>query len=235
MIVRWLRANAAVIWLAVLGLSIAGARAIAVLPSGIYPEMSFPRVMVVAHVGQLSPDLVEAQVTRPLEEALAVVPGVRHIRAKTIRGASELSLQLTDDVDPLEAQYACRAAIDHVDLPKGTTTRVERVLPTAVPVITFDLMAVKGAIVDPRRLRDIGELLVRPAFVRVLGVGGVELQGGRVREVEILIDPAQLAALHMTPSQLAAKLEGADQRIAAGHVFDEHQTLPIVLDAQASN
>ncbi len=230
MIVRWLRANAAVIWLAMLGLSIAGARAIALLPSGIYPEMSFPRVMVVAHIGQLSPDLVEAQVTRPLEEALAVVPGVRHIRAKTIRGASELSLQLTDDADPLEAQYACRAAIDHVELPRGTTTLVERVLPTAVPVITFELA---GHDVDPRRLRDIAERIVRPAFVRVPGVGGIELQGGRVREVEILIDPVQLAALHITPSQLAATLEQADQRIAAGHVFDQHQSLPIVLDAQA--
>lgn len=235
MIVRWLRGNAAVVWLAVLGLAIAGGRAIVTLPSGIYPEMSFPRVMAVAHTGQLAPDLMEAQVTRPLEEALAVVPGVRKIRAKTIRGGSELSIQLTDDADPLEAQYACRAAIDHVELPKGTTTRVERVLPTAVPVITFDLAAVKGATVDPRRLRDIGERVVRPALVRVLGVGGIELQGGRVREVEILIDPTQLAALHLTPSQLAAKLEGADQRVAAGHVFDQHQTLPIVLDAQAAD
>ena len=233
MIVRWLRGNAAVVWLAVIGLALAGVHAITTLPSGIYPEMSFPRVMVVAHSSQLAPDLMEAQVTRPLEEALAVVPGVRHIRAKTIRGGSELSLQLTDEADPLAAQYACRAAIDHVELPKGTITQVERVLPTAVPVITFDLGAAPGMTVDPRRLRDIGERVVRPAFVRVLGVGGVELQGGRVREVEIIIEPTQLAALHLTPSQLAAKLEQADQRIAAGHVFDQHQTLPIVLDAQA--
>ena len=233
MIVRWLRGNTAVVWLATLALAIAGARSIATLPSGIYPEMTFPRVVVVAHAGQLAPDLVEAQITRPLEEALAVVPGVRHVRAKTIRGAVELSLQLTDEADPLEAQFACRAAIDHVGLPRGTTTRVERVLPTAVPVITFDLAAPRGAKADPRRLRDVAERIVRPAFVRVPGVGGVELQGGRVREVELLIDPPQLAALHITPSQLASRLEQADARIAAGHVFDEHQTLPIVLDAQA--
>jgi multidrug efflux pump subunit AcrB len=232
-IVRWLRGNAAVIWLATLALAIAGARSIAVLPSGIYPEMTFPRVVVVAHAGQLAPELVEAQITRPLEEALAVVPGVRHVRAKTIRGAVELSLQLTDQTDPLAAQFACRAAIDHVELPRGTTTRVERVLPTAVPVITFDLAAPKGKTADPRKLRDIAERIVRPAFVRVPGVGGVELQGGRIREVEILVDPQQLAALHLTPSQLATKLEAADARISAGHVFDEHQTLPIVLDAQA--
>lgn len=232
-IVRWLRGNPAVVWLALIALSLAGIRAIAVLPSGIYPEMTFPRVVVVAHAGQLAPDLVEAQVTRPLEDALAVVPGVRHVRAKTIRGAVELALQLTDQTDPLAAQFACRAAIDHVELPKGTVTAVERVLPTAVPVITFNLAAPKGGKVDPRLLRDLAERVVRPAFVRVVGVGGVEIAGGRVREAELVVDPAQLAALHLTPSALATKLQAADVRIAAGHVFDEHQTLPVVLDAQS--
>ncbi len=233
MIVHWLRRNAAVVWIAMLALTLAGARSIAVLPSGIYPEMTFPRVIVVAHSGQLAPDLVEAQITRPLEQALAVVPGVRHVRAKTIRGAVELSLQLTDQTDPLAAQFACRAAIDHVQLPRNTTTQVERVLPTAVPVVTYNLAAPRGTTTDPRRLRDVAERIVRPAFVRVQGVGGVELQGGRIREAEIILDPARLAALHLTPSQLAQRLEQADARVAAGHVFDEHQTLPIVLDAQA--
>lgn len=229
-IVRWLRRNPAVVWLAVIALALAGIRAIVTLPSGIYPEMTFPRVVVVAHAGQLAPELVEAQVTRPLEDALAVVPDVRHVRAKTIRGAVELSLQLNDGVDPLAAQLACRGATDHVELPKGTTTRVERVLPTAVPAITFNL---GGKDVDPRTLRDLAERVVRPAFVRVLGVGGVEIAGGRVREVELIVDPAKLAAIHLTPSGLAAKLEAADVRTTAGHVFDEHQTLPVVLDAQA--
>ena len=233
MIVRWLRGNPAVVWVAMIALALAGVRAIAVLPSGIYPEMTFPRVIVVAHAGQLAPDLMQAQVTRPLEEALVVVPGVRKVRAKTIRGAVELSLQLTDETDPLAAQFACRAAIDHVELPKGTTTAVERVLPTAVPVITFNVQSPKGTTTDPRRLRDVAERIIRPAFVRVLGVGGVELQGGRVREAELVVDPAQLAALHITPSQLATRIEAADARVSAGHVFDEHQTLPIVIDAQA--
>ncbi len=228
-----LRRHAAVVWLGALTLAVLGAVAIFTLPSGIYPEMKFPRVVVVAHVGQLSPGLVEAQVTRPLEEELATVPGVRHVRARTIRGAVELSLQLTDDADPMQAQNACQVAVDQVTLPPGTTTVVERVLPTSVPVITFNLSAARGATTDPRRLRDVAERIVRPAFVRVPGVGGVELQGGRVREVIIQIKPAELAALHITPSQLAATLEASDVVVTAGRVFDQHQTLPVVLDAQA--
>ena len=232
---RWLDRYAAVVWLGALGLAVAGVMSMFSLPTSIYPEMKFPRVVVVAHVGELAPELVEAQVTRPLEEELATVPGVRHVRAKTIRGAVELSLQLTDDTDPLQAQNACQTAIDQVELPKGTTTIVERVLPTSIPVITFNIGAAKGATTDPRRLRDVAERIVRPALVRVPGVGGVELQGGRVRQVAVLIRPAELAAVHLTPSALAAKIEALDVVVAAGWVLDQHQTLPVVLDAQASD
>ena len=231
--VTWLRHNVAVVWLGALVLAGIGAFVMFTLPSGIYPEMTFQRVVVVAHVGQLAPDLVEAQVTRPLEEALAVIPGVRHVRARTIRGAAELSLQLTDDTDPLQAQQLCQAEVDHVALPRGTTTHVERVLPTSVPVITFNLAAAKGANTDPRRLREVAERIVRPAFVRVAGVGGVTVEGGREREVELLIQPERLAALHVTPAQLATRLEAADQLAPAGRVVEQHQTLPLVLDAQA--
>ena len=232
-LVRALRRYAAFVWIAVLALAALGGRAIFTLPSGIYPEMVFPRVVVVAHSGQIAPDLVEAQVTRPLEDALAVVPGVRYVRARTIRGAVELLLQLTDQADPLQAQYACQTAVDHVELPKGTTTIVERVLPTAVPVVTFNLSMAPAATIDTRRLRDVAERIVRPAIVRVPGVGAVDLTGGTPREVEIVIRPEQLAPLHLTPSQLAAKITQSDRVVAAGRVLDQHQTLPVVLDAQA--
>lgn len=235
MIVRWLQRNAAVVWLAAIALAGLGARAITTLPSSIYPEMTFPRVAVVARAGQLAPALVEARVTRPLEEALAVVPGVRRVRATTIRGAAALALQLIDTADPLVVEQACRAAIDGVELPRDTRVHVERVLPTSVPVITFNLAAAPGAKVDPRRLRELATLVVRPAFVRVEGVGGVELQGGRDRELQIVIDPVRLAALHLTPSQLATRLEAADQQVAAGRVLEDHQALPIVVDAQAGD
>jgi len=232
-LVGWLRRHASLVWIAALGLAAFGAVSIYQLPSGIYPEMQFPRVQVVAHAGQLSPELVEAQVTRPLEQALAVVPGVRHVRARTIRGAVELSLLLVDGANPLTVQYACQGAVDHVELPKNTTTIVQRVLPTSVPVITFNVVAPKGMQTDLRRLREVGERIVRPALVRVKGVGGVEVQGGRVRQIQLLVKPGELAALHITPAQLAAKIEAQDQVIAAGRVWDQHQTLPVVLDAQA--
>ena len=170
---RWvqlLERRASLVWLGALGFAVLGLLAMFVLPSGIYPEMEFPRVVVVARLGQLPPAIVEVAVTRPLEEAVAVVPGVRYVRARTIRGAAELSIQLVDTADPRRAEQAVRAAVAGVDLPAATAIEVERVLPTAVPVVTFN---VSGA-VDVRELRDAAERVLRPALVRVAGVAKVK-------------------------------------------------------------
>jgi len=128
-IVRWLRANAVVVWLAVLALAVAGAISVARLPSGIYPEMTFPRVVVVAHAGQLAPELVEAQVTRPLEEALAVVPGVRHVRAKTIRVSSAICLPIRT---PPSAPYFRRTGRTSLRRSLGSRDRTIRLIGTRI-------------------------------------------------------------------------------------------------------
>ncbi len=226
--VRLLERRASLVWLAALGFAALGVLAMFALPSGIYPEMEFPRVVVVARLGQLPPAIVEVAVTRPLEQAVAVVPGVRYVRARTIRGAAELSIQLVDTADPRRAEQAVRAAVAGVDLPAATAIEVERVLPTAVPVVTFN---VSGA-VDVRELRDAAERVLRPALVRVAGVGGVDVQGGRRREVEVLLRPADLAEHQLTPSMVADRLAAQDLLAGVGRVIDERQTLPVVVDAQ---
>ncbi|HVV84960.1 MAG TPA: efflux RND transporter permease subunit, partial [Kofleriaceae bacterium] len=216
--------------LAAIALAAAGLHALFHLPAGIYPEMDFPRVVVVAHGAQEPPDLVELQLTRPLEQALAVVPGVRQVRARTIRGAAELDVLLAPGEDPVRSEQLCRAAVAGVDLPRDTELEVERVLPTEIPVITFNL---GGA--DPRVLREVAERLVRPQLVRVPGVGGVEVQGGRVREIELELSPAALAGLQLTPGAVADALEKQDRFDSVGRVLDAHQTLPVVLDARPTD
>lgn len=223
----WLRARASLVWLVATGLVVAGAVSLFELPTGIYPEMEFPRIVVVAHRAQQPPDLVELQITRPLEQALAVVPGVRHVRARTIRGAAELNVLIAPGTDPVRAEQMCRAAVASVALPPDTDLEVERVLPTEIPVVTFN---VAGA--DPRVLRETAEQIIRPALVRVPGVGGVDIQGGRIREIQVELRPQALADLHLGPSAVADALARQDQFLGVGRVRDARQTLPVVLDAR---
>ena len=153
-----------------------------------------------------SPDLVEAQMTRPLEQALAVVPGVRHVRARTIRGAVELSLQLTDQrrsaarrstrARPRSITSSCRRA---------RRRSSQRVLPTSVPVITFNLEHGAGrdarSAAAARRRRAHRAAGDRP---RPRASARSSCSAGACAQVEIA-DPARPSsrALHLTPTQLA--------------------------------
>ncbi|MGZ3337027.1 MAG: efflux RND transporter permease subunit, partial [Isosphaeraceae bacterium] len=62
------------------------------MPSGIYPEVAFPRIVVIVQSPGLAVKDVEVAVTRPIEEAVSIVLGVIRVRSKTVRGAAELSI-----------------------------------------------------------------------------------------------------------------------------------------------
>jgi len=63
------------------------------LPSDIYPPLQFPRIVVIAHAGMTPADSMVLTVTRPIEQAIMEVPGIRRVRSRTFRGASEVSGQ----------------------------------------------------------------------------------------------------------------------------------------------
>ncbi|MCA9518048.1 MAG: efflux RND transporter permease subunit, partial [Myxococcales bacterium] len=178
------------------------------------------------------PALVEVAATRPLEASLATVPGVRRLQSRTIRGAAELSVNFEPGTDMLLALQRCESQLSEVraELPPDATLEVERVTPTALPILTFN---VAGA-ADQRALHDLAMLVVRPALTRVEGVGRVDVLGGETREIEVLLRPAALAAAHLTPSAVADRLARESLVEAGGRVYEEHQVLTLVVDAQAT-
>src|SRR5262249_43251964 len=163
--------------------------------SGIYPEVEFPRIVVVARTGGAPPDVYITKITRPLEQQLTTVLGVQRIRSRTIRGATEIALQFAPSTDMWRAlqMVESRVAEARASLPPDTEIIVEKVTTGSFPVVTFNL----SGPIDPRELRELGELVVRPALANVPGVGRIEVLGGDVREVEIVLRPEALAALHL--------------------------------------
>ena len=218
------------VWFTVVVLAVAGGVIAARLPSGIYPEVEFPRVVVVAKGGDAPPALTQVALTRPLESALATVLGVERVRSKTIRGAVELSLQFAPSTDMWRALQLVESRVGALrsTLPSGTEVTVERLTTTSFPVLTFNLTGTT----DPRQLRELAELVIRPAFSRVRGVGRVEVLGGDVREVEVILDPDRLAALRLTPAQVAERLSTGTVLKAVGRVEQAHSLLTVMASAE---
>jgi len=215
------------VWFASLALALAGAFVATRLPSGIYPEVEFPRIVVVAHAGDAPPDVTQISLTRPLEAALATVMGVERIRSKTIRGATEMSLQFAPGTDMWRALQLVesRVAATRPTLPPGADIGVERLTTTSFPVLTYNLTGP----IDPRRLRELGEFVLKPAFSRVRGVGRVEVLGGDVREIEVILDPDRTVALHLRPSQIAEKLRAQTVLQAVGRLEESHSLVTVMV------
>jgi CzcA family heavy metal efflux pump len=220
-VARFAADNGRAIVFAVVVITLAGVYSITTLPSGIYPEIEFPRIVAVAHSGDLSPRIMQVAVTRPLEEAARQVLGVRRVRSRTIRGATELSVVFNPDADMPYALQLMQGKVDEVrpDLPAGTQTRVERMTPSFFPMMEFN---VTGPI-PPADLRDIAMFQIRPLLSRIPGVSHAEVAASEEREVSVIVDPNRLNAVKLTLDEVVKALGNANQVTSVGRLPKDYQ------------
>ena len=201
--------------------AIGGLVAASGLPKGVYPEVTFPREQVVASLPGAPAETVLTGLTRPLEAALASVPGVEQVRSKTIRGAAELSLFFSPDTDMAQAHplVLSRLAELRSALPAESDLTAERVLASSFPILSFN---VSGSL-PPEQLYEIAQYTIRPALSGLPGAGAVTVQSSDIPEVQVLLDPARLEAAHLTVPQVADKLRSANKVQTVARLTSEHE------------
>jgi len=210
--------------------SVAGIWAGFQLPSAIYPELNFSRIKIVAQGSSLGARQIVFSVTRPLEEAVSVVPGVTRVQSHSIRGASELSINFSPTTDMAYALQLVRARVNQIQgsLPPDLDMEIERLTPSLFPILSYNL---QGG--DPATLYDIARYEIKPLLSRVPGVGRVEVQGSDVREIEVMVDPARLAAVGISYADLADAIRRAVTVQAVGRVAQNYRQYLIVTDQEA--
>ena len=208
-----------------------GLYSLATLPAGIYPEATFPRIAIVAQGGTFEPRDMVVALTRPLEEAVSGVIDLRQIRSRTVRGGAELSLNFRPGADMPFAlqQVQGRIAALQPALPSGVTILAERLTPSVFPMLQYELT---GG--DPVLLRDLAQYTIRPRLARIADVGGVEVQGGLVREVSVEVDPARLAARQVSIQEVADRIATANVVAAAGRLDQRYLQYSIVVSGLTS-
>ena len=216
----------AAVYLAVALLTLGGLWALFTLPAGIYPEVTYPRIVVLARGGTFEADAMTVAVTRPLEEALSGILGLRRIRTLTVRGSAELSLDFRPNADMAFAlsQVQGRLAASRGSLPADLDLSAERLTPSVFPMLQYELT---GA--DPLVLRDLAEFTVRPRLAGLPDVGEVAVEGGRVREITVQLDPARLVANRVSTSQVADAISATDQVEAAGRIDRDYRQYALIV------
>jgi CzcA family heavy metal efflux pump len=195
-------------------LVVAGAFAAYSLPSSIYPPLQFPRIVIIAKSGTLPPQSMMLTVTRPLEQAALEVPGIRRVRSRSIRGATEISAQFDPTTDMVLALQMVQNRIAEArgELPADTQLTVERLTPAVFPVF---ILALTGSL-PTAELNDYALYVMRPALARVPGTGAIEVLASDTREIEVILDPMKLNGAGLTVTDVSDKLRTQNQLLPVG-------------------
>jgi CzcA family heavy metal efflux pump len=179
------------------------------LPSDIYPPLVFPRVVVIGHSGTMPARSMMLIVTRPLEQALLEVPGIRRVRSTTFRGATEISAQFDPATDMILALQQAQGKVAEIrgSLPADLDLAIERLTPSAFPFLSVNLT---GGGLPAADLYDYAFYVMRPSLSRVPGVGNVEVLASDTREIEVIADPARLTASGLTIGDVADALQASN-------------------------
>jgi CzcA family heavy metal efflux pump len=229
-VVRFCRENSRAIYLLTALLVVAGLVSVFRLPSNIYPELSFPRIVILAHSGDLSPQNMLLTVTRPLEEAARTVLGARRVRSRTIRGATEISVLFNPDMDMQYALQLLQARISDVrtELPASTEISIERITPTAWPIL---MLLLNGDVPDSD-LRDYAYYDLRPLFSRVPGVALVEVQASETREVSVIVAPQKMLAHRLALPEIADRLRATNNVASVGRLDKDYSRYLVLATGQ---
>src|ERR1700733_5925705 len=202
--------------------AIAGVLAYNALPSDVYPELSFPRIAVIAEAGDTAPGRMVVSVTRILEQAVGQVYNVRWIRSKTIRGAAEVNVDFQENTDMQLALQQLQARIAEIrgNLPANTNLTVEKVTPAIFPIITYNL---SSDTLTQSDLHYYANFVIGPEITRVRGVARVIAQGGEIQQVSVQVDPAKMSALRVSLSQIADALQKGNQGQVLGKLNRDSQ------------
>ncbi len=201
-------------------------------PVSILPDVTFPRLVIIAEAGDMPARQVETGITRPIEEAVAGVPHVTRVLSKSQRGGAEISADFADGTDIVQSQNLVNAKIAEARgvMPAGTDVSVERMNPTVFPVLGLSLQSEK---LSQSQLWELATYTLRPRLSRVPGVAKVVVQGGSAPEISVEVNPQRLAAYRLTLQDVSDALAQSNTVRAAGRFDAQFQQYQALVSGQA--
>ncbi|MEI6574571.1 MAG: efflux RND transporter permease subunit [Bacteroidota bacterium] len=199
-------------------LIVAGVYSFTKLKTGLFPDITFPKIKVIADAGQQPVDKMMTTVTIPLENSIKRTEGLDYIRSTTSRGSCEISVFLKWDVDVDMARLQIESLINRSKskLLPGTEISVEKMNPSILPVMGFSLEGKRSQI----ELRKIATLQIKPFLAATPGVSDVAVIGGKTKEYQVILNPDRISELGVTPTQVAAVIGQSNVLLSNGYISD---------------
>ncbi len=200
------------------------------------PEVTLPGVQVFVAYPGASPEQVEIDVTKPVENAVNTVAGVKRILSRAEEGRSLAWVEFRFDADMNRATQEVRDKLAQIragfprDVKDPVVNRVND--DNDSPVASFALVAKD---MPQRQLTLLAEQVVQKGFERVSGVGKVDLGGTVTREIQVRIEPARLTAYGLSVDQVVAALRTANVSVPVGTIHNATSEAIVRVDGRLSS
>lgn len=200
------------------------------LKTGLFPEITFPKIKIIANAELQPVDKMVVTVTRLLENAVKQVPDLQLVRSTTSRGSCELSAYMNPgaDIDLSQQRIESQIAKISASLPAGVNISVEKMNPSILPVSGYSL---ESHNYSPAELKKIATYTVKPFLSQVSGVSEIRVIGGKSKEYWLELDAAKMQTLGISPDQISGVLSQTNFIKSNGYLADHNYLYLSVTDA----
>src|ERR1700722_12909141 len=191
------------------------------LQTSLFPEITFPKIKVIADAGLQPVSKMMVTVTKPLENAIKQVPDLQYVRSTTSRGSCEISafMDWKEDIDLSQQRIESKIAEIKNDLPPETQITVEKMNPSILPVMGYTLESHGRSAIE---LKQLANYTIKPFLSQVAGVSEVRIIGGKTKEYWITLDVRKMSTLSITPDMLNTAIGLTGFVKSNGYLADYH-------------
>jgi len=195
------------------------------------PKMDVPYVQVLTIYPGASPEEVETDVAKRIEDAVASLDGMKHITSTCMENVCSTTMEFVNgtDVDIMihEVRERLNTVVDEFP-PIVKTPLVSKVNINALPVVTLYLTG--GESVD--ELYHYADKTLSDYFASIPGVGEIRLHGGNEMQLHVLLDRDKLSAMNLTVAQIVAAIQENNLKLPAGHILENGRETAIAFDSE---
>src|SRR4051812_34316634 len=215
-----------------------------------FPNVDFPTVVIVMDYPGASPEIVESEVTKKVEEAVNTVAGISSLYSRSYEGTSVVIVEFNLDVDGRKAADDVREKValirpnlrDEVKEP-----RISRFDPQSVPIFNVAVLSDDAAVTgvagaasgagrttgrSPQELTTWATQVLQKRLENVRGVGAVSVVGGISRQINVYVKPAALEALGISVDQVVAAVRSENQEMPLGAIRSRDQERVVQINAR---
>ncbi len=188
------------------------------LSTDLFPKVDLPVVSILTRYPGVSPETVETEVTKRIEEAVNPIEGVRHITSTTSEGFSSILVifELGTNIHTAAQDVRSKVSALRRDFPTEVEDPViQRMDPAEIPIVSISVTSPE---LGPKQLTTLAEKTIKKRLEGIEGVGSVTIVGGQRREIQVLLDLDRLKAYNLTIPEVVGALRGENLEVPAGKI-----------------